>query len=96
VTEYGLTKSAERDLASIADYTIERFGVNQARRYRNSLFRIFESLAEHPEMGRDCSHAKEGCRRHEHGSHVIYYKITHAGIVVLRLLHERQDPMSYL
>ena len=48
VTRYELTKFAERDLQSIADYTNEKFGVNQARRYRDSLFRIFESLTEHP------------------------------------------------
>lgn len=96
MAEYGLTRSAERDLTSIADDTIGRFGISQAGRYRDSLFRTFESLAEHPEMGRDFGHVKEGCRRHEHGSHVIYYKITVAGILVLRLLHSRQDPETYL
>jgi toxin ParE1/3/4 len=96
VTRYELTKFAERDLQSIADYTIEKLGVNQARRYRDSLFRTFESLTEHPEMGRDYSNVKEGCRRHEHESHVIYYKITDSGILVLRLLYRSQDPTSYL
>ncbi len=96
VFRYELTKFAERDLQSIADYTIEKFGVNQAWRYRDSLFRTFESLTEHPEMGRDYSHVKEGCRRQEHESHLIYYKITDSGILVLRLPHQSQDPTSYL
>ena len=96
MTRYELTRFAERDLRRIAEYTIERFGINQARRYRDSLFRTFESLTEHPAMGRDYSHVKEGCRRHEHESHVIYYKITNSGILVLRLLHQSQDPTSYL
>lgn len=96
MTEYALTKTAERDFANIADYTIEKFRISRARRYRNSMCRTFESLAEHPRMGRDYSHVKEGCRRHEHGRHVIYYKVTDSGIIVLRLLHERQDPISYL
>ena len=96
MTEYALTKTAERDFASIAAYTIEKFGISQARRYRNSLCRTLEFLAEHPRMGRDYSHVKEGFRRHEHERHVIYYKITDSGIVVLRLLHEHQDPISYL
>ena len=96
MTKYELTNSAERDLQSIADYTIEKFGVKQARRYRDSLFRTFESLTDHPEMGRDYSHVKEGCRRHEHESHVIYYKVADSGILVLRLLHQSQDPTSYL
>ncbi len=96
MTRYDLTKFAERDLQSSADYTIEKFGINQARRCRDSLFRTFESLTEHPEMGQDYSHVKEGCRRHEHESHVIYYKITDSGILVLRLLHQSQDPTSYL
>ncbi len=96
MTRYELTKFAERDLRSIAGYTIETFGINQARRYRDSLLRTFKSLAEHPRMGRDYSHVKQGCRRHEHESHVIYYKITDSGILVLRLLHQSQDPTSYL
>jgi hypothetical protein len=35
--DYRLTSSAESDLAEIADYTIENFGIEQARRYRDAL-----------------------------------------------------------
>ena len=35
--DYRLTFRAESDLAQIADYTIEKFGIEQARRYRDVL-----------------------------------------------------------
>ena len=35
--DFRLTSCAESDLAEIADYTIETFGIEQARRYRNAL-----------------------------------------------------------
>jgi len=43
--DYVLADSAEDDLEKIADYTIARWGVNQARRYGTTLTRHFEALA---------------------------------------------------
>ena len=47
-----LSCRAETDLAEIADYTIERFGVEQARRYRDDLEACFLNLAKNPGLGR--------------------------------------------
>lgn len=45
--EYRLTSRAQTDLAEIADYTIETFGIEQARRYRAD----FEALAKSLRLG---------------------------------------------
>ncbi len=92
MAEYALTQNAERDLARIANYTIENFGIEQARRYRDDLFLAFKTLADNPRMGRDFSRVKEGVRRHDHKKHSIYYTLTDTGILILQILHERQDP----
>ncbi len=96
MAECKLTRDAERDLANIADYTIENFGLEQAKNYRDELFNTFKLLTQNPQMGSDFSLAREGVRRHAHRKHSIYYKTTESGILVLRLLHERQDPASNL
>ena len=67
-----------------------------SRRYRNSLMETFELLARHPRLGRGIDHIKPSYRRHQHGSHVIYYRRAPEGIEIMRILHERQDPLRYL
>ena len=93
---YALSSAAARDLAGIADYTIQNFGRDQAHRYRDSLNRAFELIAAHPRMGRDQSHLRQGYRRHSHASHVIFYRIVDEQIVVMRVLHSAQDPVRHL
>ena len=85
-----------KDLVNIALYTIEQFGIEQARDYKNPLAAIFELLAEHPVVGRDFGDLGIGWRRHPHQDHVAYYKQVSSGILVLRLLHSRQDPARHL
>ena len=48
MADYRLTSRAEADLAGIADYTIETFGIEQARRYRDEFETRFENLAANP------------------------------------------------
>ena len=65
-----LSSRAEIDLAGIADYTIETFGVEQARRYRDELETCFLNLAENPGLGRSAQRLAPGLRRFEYRSHV--------------------------
>lgn len=95
MARYVLANDAEDDLANIADYTIENFGIQQSRYYRDDLFRTFESLIDNPLMGRDYGHVIKGVRRHKHKKHSIYYTTTDKGILILRILHERQDPAQH-
>jgi len=41
---YRLSRAAESDIAAIAEYTIEAFGVEQAIAYRDGLIQAFEFL----------------------------------------------------
>ena len=53
-------------------------------------------LAEHPLFGRDYGHVKPNIRRAEYKSHSIYYQTQTRGIFILRILHQRMDPVRWL
>ncbi len=71
--DYRLSSGAEADLAGIAAYTVETFGIEQARRYRDGLEACFENLAENPLSGRRAERLASGLRRLEHRSHTVFY-----------------------
>ncbi len=50
-----LSKVAESELNKIAVYTIEKFGINQARVYKNGLISCFQELTDRPVI---CAYAK--------------------------------------
>ena len=55
MAEYRLSNQAKADLNEIADYTIETFGIEQARRYRDGLETCFQTLADKPMVGRSAA-----------------------------------------
>jgi toxin ParE1/3/4 len=48
---YALSRAAEDDLAEIAAYTVETFGIERSIAYRDGLIRTFEFLSENPASG---------------------------------------------
>lgn len=63
MAEFHLTSRAESDLAEIADYTIETFGIEQARRYCDALDGYYlAQISETP-----CPHWARGRFRISHG-----------------------------
>ena len=91
MAEIRLTSRAEADLAGIADYTIETFGIEQARRYRDEIEGCFRTIAESPRLGRSAEALSAGLRRIEHRSHVIFYLADESGVLIVRVLHSSMD-----
>lgn len=92
MARYLLSKSAASDIEKIADYTIGNFGINQARLYRDGLISCFQDLAVRPESGRLYLHKnKTLLLRYRYKSHVVFYKRTNFGILIVRILGERMD-----
>lgn len=89
MSSYQVTERAAREIFEIFLFSIERFGVNQAERYEQSLRDCFSLLAENPRLGRRSDSISPGLRRHEHGSHVILYQELADGIHVVGLVHKR-------
>jgi toxin ParE1/3/4 len=93
---YRLSKRAEKDLENIAIYSIQNFGIKQARLYRNGLFKTFDMICEFPMIGSDQNHIKKNVRRQVYESHSIYYRIDANAIFILRILGPGEDPLRHL
>lgn len=88
---YRLTPAAQQDLASIWDYTNERWGVGQAEKYIREIQAAIERVGQDPVRGRSREDVREGYRSYPIGSHVVFY-LTHADRVdVVQILHQRMD-----
>ena len=96
MADYRLSSCAQADLAGIADYTIETFGLRQARRYRDELETCFCNLAENPRLGRLAERLAPGLRRFEHRSHTVFYTECNGGVLIVRVLHVRMHAPLHL
>ncbi|MFC3227711.1 type II toxin-antitoxin system RelE/ParE family toxin [Marinibaculum pumilum] len=83
---------ARDDLRKIAAYTIEYWGKAQARRYLDGLRATCAEIAAMPGLGKDVSWAAAGLRSFPCQSRVIYYRPEPQRILVLAIVHRRQDP----
>ena len=96
MAEYRLSPAAERDLELIWTYTVRQWGVEQADRYLDFLVAAFDKLADSPKTAPSCEFIRQGYRRWGVERHMIYFRITDYGIVIVRLLHERMDASRHL
>lgn len=96
MAKYTLSRKAEADLAAIIDFSLETFGIEQARIYYDSLIDALNHIADHPEIGMSFAHIKPNTRRLVHGSHVVYYRTDTSSVFIRRILHQSQDPMRHL
>ncbi len=91
MASYRLSRKAAADLEAIATYTIEQFGIDQARRYRDSLGSRFEQLVESPKLGRRAEQLARGLRRLDHESHIVFYTVENDDVLIVRILHSHMD-----
>lgn len=89
---YRLSAAAERKLAEIYAYSLLNFGEVQADDYFYGLHAVFDLLAQHPLMGRTFRQY----RRHEHGSHTVFYAQTDYGVLIVQIFHYNEDIDSRL
>jgi len=92
---YRLTATADAEIDAIAEYSILNFGLETARDYITGLHDRFGLLADHPSWGNDYGHISPGLRRYEYRSHSIYYQPQGGGILILRVLGDKQDPARH-
>lgn len=91
-----LSKRAEKDIENIASYSIHKFGIRQARLYRDGLFKTFEIICEFPMIGSDQYQIKQNVRRQVYESHAIYYLTNSETILILRILGPGEDPARHI
>ena len=86
-----LTPQAAADLEEIRQYTAERFGEDQARRYLRGLREAFEQLASHPDTGREIATGSEiRCWIHQ-GHYRVLYRERGDRLEIGRVIHTARE-----
>lgn len=93
---YKTTRKADQDLIEIYVRGVEDFGTVQAEQYAEGLFSTFDLLAENPHMARERVELDPPMRLHPHHSHMIVYTLRDGSVLIVRILHGRQDWQSLL
>jgi toxin ParE1/3/4 len=75
---------------------IVAFGIDAAWEYRGRLFRTLDLLAANPRMGAPREGSRRKARVHPFGAHVILYRETRGGILVLRIRPQRENWVRFV
>ncbi|AWB49856.1 type II toxin-antitoxin system RelE/ParE family toxin [Gemmobacter aquarius] len=86
---------AEADLAEIWDHTLAEWGSRQAEAYLAGLGKIFDLLAEHPEIARLRTEFVPPLRLHPYRAHLIIFQSGET-LEVIRVVHGRTDWLAFL
>lgn len=86
-----ISEIAAADLLEIWDYTVSSWGEGQAERYLRKLNAAFVRASIAPGAGQDRSSFLPGMRSVTVERHVVFYRAFGAGIVILRVVHQRRD-----
>jgi toxin ParE1/3/4 len=87
---------AQQDIEDIWDFTLETWGDAKAQTYIRAIQAGAERLRHNPFSGPACDHIRRGYRKLPVGSHMMFYRVENAHIIVVRILHQRMDPQRRL
>jgi toxin ParE1/3/4 len=90
MAQVDLTLAARLDLQEIWDY-IARDSQFQADRLIERFALKFDHLAQHTGLGRPRPELADACKSYPFGKYCFYFRVTEAGILVLRVLHSARD-----
>jgi toxin ParE1/3/4 len=96
VRRLAYTRAAERDLAEIHAYTIERWGEAQADRYLSDLERACNRIASGSAIVSRLPFRADEMFRTRQGRHLVIFREVDGGVLIVRVLHERMDVDRHL
>jgi toxin ParE1/3/4 len=96
MASYLLSESAQRDIISIRNYTMDTWGQAQTSKYLTQLEQRLEWLANNPALGKQRNEVKEGYLSFPEGRHIIFYRIAAGGIEVMGVIHQSEDIDTHL
>jgi toxin ParE1/3/4 len=94
-SEVRLRPLAQADLEEIWLYTLKNWSLEQADKYVLDLYTAMNLLACGEKVGRACS-VRDGYFQYSVGSHIVFYRVTNAGLDITRILHQRMDLQRHL
>jgi toxin ParE1/3/4 len=93
---YRTTRQADQDIVDIYLRGCREFGQQQADRYHIGLAATLDLIADNPRMARERSEFTPPVRLHTHQAHLIVYLLDNEGVLIVRVLHGRQDWEDFL
>jgi toxin ParE1/3/4 len=91
LNKYTLSLKADKDLSDIYDYTIFKFGQDQAEAYLTELEDTLSLLSKNINMGETRTDLSPRLKSFVYKYHTIFYDIEAEGIYVLRVMHHSRD-----
>lgn len=91
-----LSRLADRDIDRLYRESIGRYGPRHADRYLTELHDAIRTLAELPESARERPELPGAVRIRRHEAHHIIYRVEADEVVIVRVLHGRQDITRHL
>lgn len=100
-----LGAAAQRDFASILEWTHERCGSRQARAYRDTLEEAIRALRDGPDIS--AARRREDiapgvwalhiARNRQRGRHLLLYRVVEGSTIeIVRILHDSMDVARHL
>jgi toxin ParE1/3/4 len=88
---YRTSRQADQDIIDIYLWGCREFGQPQAERYHEGLAATLDLIADNPRIARERTEFNPPVRLHPYQSHMIVYLLDDRGVLVVRVLHGRQD-----
>ena len=88
--------AAEIDISDIWHHGAGNWGIEQADRYVDGLFALFDLLAQFPEMARERTEFLPPLRIHPSGVHLVIYRLEVQEVEIIRVMHAHQSLTAYL
>lgn len=86
MANFRLSNAAKEDLIRIHHFGVDRFGVRQADKYFNELFKHFDKIANNPFSFEAVDFIREGYRRCPCGSDSIYYRLIKDEVEIMSII----------
>ena len=86
-----LSSTAQDDLTTIMEYTIQKWGDHQADKYFEQLQNGLEKIQDNPKIGRVRTDISDRHRSILIEKHIVIYLVQDTDVLVSRILHQSRD-----
>jgi len=86
-----LSVAAQSDVDEIWFHSAKEWSNEQADRYLTNLYNAFDTLMQHPFLAREREETVPPVRLYPYRSHLIAYRVDGSELVIVRVLHVRQN-----
>jgi toxin ParE1/3/4 len=91
MAKYKLSNTAKEDLIRIHHFGVDRFGVRQADKYFNELFKYFDKIANNSFSFEAVDYIRDGYRRCPCGSDTIYYRLIRDEVEIMSIIGKQDN-----